>query len=155
MVWSWIGERMSDPDELQRELENRHAEREAELAPLRQRLAVVDDLLADNRGKLERLLDLYLSGDFDKEMLTERKARLETTIDALDKECRSLAATLQARTLTETDTQSIEDFAREVRRALDMIDDGDFEAKRALVVRLDVQIRLAVEDDAVGSDGGV
>lgn len=41
---------------------------------------------------------------------------------------------------------SVEDFAREVRRALDAIDDGDFEAKRALVVRLGVQVRLAVED---------
>ena len=33
-----------------------------------------------------RPLDLYLSGDIPKEMLTERKTRLETTIAALEKE---------------------------------------------------------------------
>jgi hypothetical protein len=30
----------------------------------------VDDLLTDNRTQLQRLLDLYLLGDFAKEVLT-------------------------------------------------------------------------------------
>lgn len=37
------------------------------------RLGVVDDLLADNRRQLGRLLDLYLSGDSPKDVLTDRR----------------------------------------------------------------------------------
>ncbi len=145
-VWDWIKVKMSSADELRREIENRQAEREAELAPLRERLTVIDDLLVDNRAQLERLLDLYLSGNFPKEMLTERKARLETTIEALDKERRTLAATLQKRALTNEDVQSIEDLARNVQRAFAAIDDDDFGAKRAMVERLHVQVSLVVEN---------
>jgi len=146
LVWAWVGERLSDPVELRRELENRQAEREADLVPLRQRLAVIDDLLDTNRSQLERLLDLYISGEFRKEMLTERKALLESKIDALDKERRTLAARLQERAFTETDVQSLEDFALEVRQALAAIDDGNFAAKRGLVERLDVTVLMAIED---------
>lgn len=35
---------------------------------------------------MEKLLDLYLTEDFPKEALTERKSRLETTIAALSEE---------------------------------------------------------------------
>jgi septal ring factor EnvC (AmiA/AmiB activator) len=145
-VWQWIGEKLSDPKELRKELETRRAEQEAENAPLRERLSVVNDLVAENQAQLERLLDLYLSGEFPQEMLTERKARLEATIDALEKERRDLAVTLEARTLTNEDIQSLEDFARAVEEAFVVINDDDFGAKRAMIEWLDVQARLVVED---------
>lgn len=144
-MWAWIGEKLSNPVELRRELENRQSEREAELAPLRQRLTVIDDLLSDNQGQLGRLLDLYLKGDFPREILTERKARLETTIEALERERRLLAAALQERTLTPDDYQSIEGFARDIGRVFAAIGSDDFEAKRALVERLAIEVRLGVE----------
>jgi hypothetical protein len=68
------------------------AERERENAPLRERLKVTEDLLADNRTQLKRLLDLYLAGNFPKEMLVESKTRLETTMEALEKERAGLTA---------------------------------------------------------------
>ena len=52
--------------------------------PLIDRLAIVDDLLADNRAQLERALDLYLTGEFPRGMLIERQARLQKTVDALE-----------------------------------------------------------------------
>ncbi len=33
-------------------------------APMLERLKVIDDLLAENRVQMERLLDLYLTGEF-------------------------------------------------------------------------------------------
>ena len=54
---------MEDPTELTKGLDAYQEERDRETAPLRERLTVVDSLLAENRAQLERLLDLYLSGD--------------------------------------------------------------------------------------------
>jgi site-specific DNA recombinase len=146
VVWAWVSEKMSDSDELRRELENHQAEQEAANAPLRERLAVVNDLLTENRGQLERLLDLYLSGEFPREMLIERRSRLETTIAALEKERRALTVQLEERTLTNEEVQNLEEFARGVANALSLIDDGDFDAKREMIEWLDVRATLAVED---------
>ena len=146
-VWQWIREKMSNSLELRKVLENRQAEQERENAPLRERLSVVDELIKENQVKLERALDLYLSGDFPREMLTERKARLETAIAALEKERHGLAVTLEARTLTSEQVQSIDDFAREVEQAFALLDQTDFEAKRAMIERIDVQVRLMIEND--------
>jgi len=99
-VWEWVKSFLLDPAVLGRGLSEYQAERDRENAPIRERLKVVDDLLADNRAQLERLLDLYLSGEFPKEALTDRKIRLETTISALEKERAGLVAHLEARTLT-------------------------------------------------------
>jgi hypothetical protein len=64
-------------------LREHHLQRKQEQAPARDRLAVVDDLLADSRAQLECLLDLYLSGDLPKEVQTDRKTRQEKMILAL------------------------------------------------------------------------
>ena len=49
-------------------------------------MQVIDDLIKENQGKLDMLLDVYLSGDIDKSMLVNRKNQLEDTIRALGKE---------------------------------------------------------------------
>jgi len=144
-VWGWIKELLLNPEALRRNLEEQQAEQEEASKPLHDRLTVTDDLLADNRRKLEKLLDLYLSGDFDKEMLTERKARLETTIAALEKERGNLVATLKAMTLSGDQIMTIEDFAKEVSGGL-MEAEADFEARRHLIDLLDVRVTLAIED---------
>ena len=90
---------------------------------------------------------MYLSGDFPREMLTERKSRPENTIEALEQERRALAAPLEERTLTDEDAQSLEDFAREVQRAFAVLDDDDFKARRAMVGQLDLRVTVAIEDE--------
>lgn len=121
-------------------------EREEESAPIRERLAVVDDLLAENRAQLERLLDLYLTGDFPKEVLTERKSRLEGTISSLEKEQAGLAAYLEACVLSVEQIKTIQQFAAKVGDNLAAMDD-DYDAKRGLIEKLDVQVTLVVEGD--------
>lgn len=73
---------------------------------------MIDDLLADNCRQLERLLDLYLSGDFDKEVLTDRRTRLEATITALEKERAELTIQLETTTLTEGQIKTLADLAK-------------------------------------------
>jgi len=110
---------------------------------MQDRLAAIDDLLSDNRRQLERLLDLYLSGGFGKEMLTDRKVRLETTIVALEKERADLVSTLKAQIISDAQIQEIE----EVAAFLDIAAaDWIFEKRRKLIDDLDVQVTLAIED---------
>jgi len=144
-VWDWVKSFLTDPAMLSEGLRAKQEEQAQANTPLQERLAVVDDLLADNRRQLERALDLYLSGDFDKEMLTERKARLEKVIEALESERAGLAAQLETQTFTDEQVQTVMEFAQGVARGLETADQ-DFEARRRVVEMLDVRATLAVED---------
>jgi len=145
-VWSWVRKLLLNPEALREDLKGQQAKREQENQPLRDRLSVVDDLLADNRRQLERLLDLYLSGDFSKEALTERKTRLEGTIAALEIERINLQATMEAQTLSDDQIMTIEDFAKKVAKGLETAE-GDFEARRRIIDLLDVQVTLVREEE--------
>jgi site-specific DNA recombinase len=143
-VWAWVKSFLSDPAALTKGLDEYQAGRDKENEPLRARLRVVNDLLADNRAQLERLLDLYLAGAFPKEMLTERKARLETTIAALERERDALAVQIEERTLTGEQVQTLQEFAARVAEGLADAD-GDFATRRGIIEDLDVCVTLAVE----------
>jgi hypothetical protein len=146
-VWDWLKEKLSDPDRLAQGLEEYRAGKDKENEPIRARLAMLESLIADNQKQLEKLLDLYLAGDFPKEMLTERKARLETTIDALGKERTALAASLEAATLTHEQILSIQEFAARITQGMEKADfEMHFETRRGIIEDLDVTVTLAVED---------
>jgi len=144
-VWVCIKSFLTDPTALAEGLKGQQTERQRDNAPLRERLVVVDDSLADNRRQVQRLLDLYLTGDFPKEMLRERKAGLEETIAALGRERVGLIAQLEAQTLTKVQMQTIEQFARQVAEGLE-IAEGDFQMRRRVIEALDVSAMLALED---------
>ena len=71
----------------------------------------------ERRQKLPR--DLYLAGDFDRELLQERKAALEEQIGRLQEERTNLQAHLSQQVLTDQQIQTLENLAQGVRRALD------------------------------------
>jgi site-specific DNA recombinase len=144
-VWEKVKEWLQDPEVLQESLEKVKAKLSQKSKPLLDRLSVVDDLLAENRQRLERLLDLYPTGDFPKEVLTDRKARLETTITSLEKERVDLVMTLESQNLSDEQIKTIVDFARKVSKGLE-IADKDFNARRRIIDDLDVQVRLVIED---------
>jgi site-specific DNA recombinase len=144
-VWDWLRSFLTDPEVLEQGLRAVQEEQERENAPLLERLTVVGDLVADNRAQLERLLDLYLSGEFPKEALTDRKARLEETISALEEEQNGLMAHLKTQALSHEQVQTIQDFAAQVGEGLESMG-NDFEAKRRLIQELDVWATLSVED---------
>ena len=77
---------MQHPDRLAEGLRNEQAAAERANSALRERVAIIEARLADTESQLKRLLDLYLQGDFPKEVLTERKARLEQEVAELTRE---------------------------------------------------------------------
>jgi hypothetical protein len=145
-VWEWVRSLLMEPKVLEAGLRAEQAAREESLKPLRNRLAVVDDLLADNRRQLERALDLYLSGTFEQEILTGRKEKLNKTIIALEQERHSLTQQLESRSFTGEQIESIVEIARQISKGLETAD-GDFDVRRHLIEALDVQATLTVEND--------
>jgi site-specific DNA recombinase len=146
-VWAWIRSRIENPDLLAQDIRAQQAEREEVNKPLRGRLEVVGDLLADYRRQMERLLDLYLTDGLDRDMLVDREARLQDTITALEQERADIAAQLEAATLTDGQIETIEEYAARIGRALD-IADTSFEARRHLIELLDMRAVMRMEDGA-------
>ena len=144
-VWEWVKSFLNFPEELNNGLKQYQRELDSEAGPIRERLRVVNDLVADNQVQLERLLDLYLAGNFPREMLEDRQERLEATIRALQKERLSLVAYLEVQTLTDDQIQSIRAFAAEVAEGLKAAEE-DFQMQRRIIEELDVQATLAIED---------
>jgi site-specific DNA recombinase len=145
VVWDWVKSFLTNPEALRRGLWEVHQERERASAPVRGRLAVVNGLLSSNRAQLERLLGLYLSGEFPREMLIDHKARLEKTAEVLERERASLVTPLETQTLTEDQLLGLQESAAAVAKELNAMDD-DFVTRRQVIEALDVQANLAVED---------
>ena len=145
VVWAEVKAFITNPAKLKKGINLYLEEREKVNAPLRERLNVVDSLLADNQKLLTRLLDLYLSGEFAKEMLVDRKKRLENTIEALEKERGSLFGQLE-QTLTEAQIQGLQDFAGQISEGIKGAD-KNFEARQRIIEYLGVEITLAIENE--------
>ena len=144
MVWDWVKGWLCDPKQIASGLAAYQANQQERNAPTVARLETLDDLLVSNRAQLERLLDLYVAGDFPKEMLTERKARLAATITALETEKASLKATLDGQKLTNDQIKTISEFAATVRKGL-RNSDRSFEVRQNVVDLLDVRVVLNVD----------
>lgn len=129
-MWERVKSFLKDREELARGLEEYQLEQEKAGQPIRQRLSLVNDLLAERQGRRARLLDLYLSGEFSKELVTDRKARLEEIIRALEEESVELISHLKTVTvLTKEQVASLQDFAVAVATGLEIVDE-DFEVQR-------------------------
>jgi hypothetical protein len=134
---------MQDPQELADGLRAEQAEAERGNSVLRSRLEIIDKRLTDTRAQLVRLLDLYLQGDFSKEMLTERKAQLEKDVIDLAQKRVELSVHPQDIGVTDEQIAAIETFCADMREGLDS---ATFEDKRRYFELLDVRGKLAVED---------
>jgi hypothetical protein len=93
---------------------------------------------------LGKLLALYLTGEFHRELLTERKTRLEENLASLRKEHQELQDMIENVTLSESQMEEIQKFCDGIR---DRVDTASFEEKRQLLELLDVRGKLAVEND--------
>ncbi len=146
VIWQWLKNKLTDPDQLERGLWEIHEEQEELNTPVRNRLAVIEDLLTQHRTQLERLVDLYVSGGFPREVLVERKARLEKLIADLEGQKAEFMDHLASQFLTVEQIQNAKDLAEQLATRIDTIDQ-DFGLKRQLVEVLDLRATLALEDN--------
>ena len=145
-IWEWLKSFIRNPDAIDAGIMEYHENREREQAPIRERLDVVDDLLVDHRTQLQKLLDLYLDGNFPKELLVERRQRLQDTIDSLANERINLAAHLESSAYSPEQLQAMKEYTHQIAAGLDEAEE-DFDSRKHIVDMLNVYASLVVEND--------
>jgi hypothetical protein len=109
-------------------------------------LGVIENIPADSRERLTRLLDLFLDGAFLKVLLVERKNRLGTTLIQLEEERSKLLVEIDSGSLIQNQIRTIQEFVAQVVMELDK-GDHDFSVPRRMIEILDVRDTPAVEDE--------
>jgi site-specific DNA recombinase len=143
IAWNWITEILKDPVRLQSEIEVYQNRLHSQQLPLIERIENFDKLLVENRGKLERLIDLYMSGVFQLEQLKERKSELEKRINDLESQRNKLSTSIESQPLKQDQVDELQAFAKEISTKFDK---ATFEQKRQLIEMLKVEGLLSCED---------
>lgn len=141
ICWEWIKQLLSDPDAIREGLAAYRAQQDLSAGPIHIHLSTIDGLLAEKRTTLKRLLDLYLSGEFEKSVLMERRAELEKTIADLEAEHADLQGSLDKQSITPEAEQTVLEFARKVAKGLRAAD-MNFKTRRAIIEALEVAATL-------------
>ena len=143
IVWEWAKMIIENPENLRDGLDGIQNELQQANQSLLDRLSIIDEQMLEYQKQLDRLLDLYLAGDFPKEVLTERKARLEEMLANLKKEQIDLAGHVRTVTITDDQLSYIEEFCAKIRNGLDR---ADFNTKRQIIQLLDIRGKIAFEE---------
>lgn len=144
IVWREIRDFLSDPENIAAGAHRYQQEQHAAAMPLRNRLTATENLLTRKQLELGRLIDLYVAGDFDRDMLTDRKQRLEAEIHSLSVEGNAIRGQL-TQGLTNEQVMELVAFSRQVADGLDKAD-SDFDLRRRIIDYLNVRVVLTVED---------
>ena len=145
VVWQWVKSLLVDREALTMGLQEYQAQRERENSPFRERLVTIDDLLVETRAQLTKLLDLYLTGDFPRDLLVERKGRLQETIIKLEAERDRIQAYVEANAMTEGQIRDLQDFVTEAGKGMARAD-AVFAERRRIIDLLEVTGVFGVED---------
>jgi len=146
VVWEWVTEFLTNPQLLEQGMADYQAEQGIINRQIYERIVIIDELLADHHGQLNRILDLYLEGNFPKELLVDKKSRLEETIKSLEKEKLDLTHFVEKKSLTPDQYQDIQEFSRIVLEGIDLVS-CDFESKRQIIELLDIQVICMIDDN--------
>jgi site-specific DNA recombinase len=145
-VWHWITDFLTNPQELEQGMADYQAEQEVKNERVIERVAIIDELLADHQAQLNRVLDLYLGGEFPKEMLVEKKTRLEETIRSLENEKLDLIDFVEKKSLSPEQYEDIQEFSRKILEGINLIS-CEFETKRRIIELLDLQVVCMIDED--------
>jgi hypothetical protein len=146
IAWGWVRQLLLDPDTIGAGLAAYKREQEISAGPITVHISTIEGLLIKKRESLTRLLDLYLSGEFHKEMLIEKKANLERTIAELEKERAELIADLRAQSITPEQEQNLIEFTRKIGRGLEAAE-TNYKTRREIIEALGVEATLAYEGE--------
>ena len=146
LVWDWVKELLTNPKVLDQGLAAYQEGREQFCAPMRDRLIVLEDLWHDSKSQLDRVLDLYITGHVQREILIDKKQQLESTLVALDKERDELNLMLGRETLSTNDVAQITELAAQIADGLEQ-ESESFEYRRRIIELLDVRASLIIEDN--------
>jgi len=143
LAWNWVKSLLEDPARLREEIDLYRSRTELQNAPILRHLQTARELIAEKRGQLNRLVDLYVNGMFKMEDLQERKARLEQEIAAFEAQQAGLEKSIEGQIFTQDEVDDLQAFAAEIH---DRLDDPTFDQKRQLFHMLNVTGWVVLED---------
>lgn len=82
-VWNWVKAVLTTTDALGDGLREQQERQEEVNRPLRNRLLFVEEALSDAQRQMHHLLDLELTGEFPKDLLTNRRGKSEEKLRRL------------------------------------------------------------------------
>lgn len=149
-VWNWLESIFRDEDALERSLAQYQAEREKINAPLKERLDILEALIAQHNAELTELQHSLkvLEGRNSprtKATLVDDIEQVEKILDDYEVQRTRLVHQLEAQSLTPEQIKGIKEYAAEMVKDLDEIGD-DFESRRRMIELLEVRIILLVAD---------
>jgi site-specific DNA recombinase len=144
VVWNWVRELLRDREAMLVGYQASQQAFEQQNVYVHSQLANIDAHIEKQQQKLSQILDLYLEGDFPRAVLEEKRADLETQLEALQQERQMLEARIAHTTITDEHIRSVTEVAALVQ---DNLDTADFALKRKLVELLNITCSLALEDN--------
>ena len=145
-AWRIVREYLTDPARALESVRRNRERRGDELGPLQSRLDTVAAAAADKKARLEKVLDLYLSGSFDRAILEQRRSALEQDLAALEQEHAGLLARVSRERVTARQETAIVTALEQIARGL-AVADREFEKRQWIIEMLDVQAVLDIADD--------
>lgn len=144
-VWREVSSWLTDPECLMRAITAHKKTLDENAEPILQRLAGIERLIEQNQSKIERILELYLEGEFTKEMLQVHKVQAETAIASLAAERQLAMAEIEAQTMTDEHLQNIKSLLTAIRERLPYGDEC-IEARADVIAALGIEARLYLKD---------
>ncbi len=145
-VWKEIKAILQSPDVVIDALQQEAHEHEDAITIIRDRLEIAEKQLDNLISQRERLLNLYLNGDFPKDLLDEKMAEIKQTIGKFDTEVASLQDQLNRSTPNPTDIDTIKKFCEQVRGGLE---EFTFEDKQMIIELLNVTAIVMRDENGI------
>ena len=139
IAWAWIYGLLSDAEKIRHGFEDIRQKAQERVKPMQDELNSLRRLLSQQQAKLDNLLELYLESSFALEVLEEKKATIDSSINEIQQRIRELETELAGASINEESILEFIEFAATVRNELPD-ENMDFEGKTQIFDLLDVQV---------------
>ena len=143
-VWNWLRGLIENPSIISDGLRNMQLETMTANSRIVGQIEIIDQQLDDLKNQQNKLLDLFLNGDFPKSLIDERKMKIDATSKKLMEERIDISSHLNKAVLDDVQIGEIEEFCASIQEKLET---ASFESKRHLIEMFDVHGKLTIEND--------
>ncbi|MGQ9910717.1 MAG: recombinase family protein [Candidatus Flexifilum sp.] len=145
-VWEAIKTVLQSPQVILDALQQEADEHASATAIIRDRLEIAEKQLANFIGQRERLLSLYLNGEFPKDLLDEKMVEIKRAIGQFETEITSLRDQLNRATPALADIENITRFCEQIQGE---IEEFTFEDKQTIIELLNVTAMMTKDDSGI------
>jgi len=145
-VWAELRDWLEDPNSLAHGLANYETDRAKEIAVLRSQLETLGSTIARHEARRDRLIDLYIDGNLEREPLDKRRIEIDQTLARLGSQRDELERAIENLQNSGQLALNLAAFGEQIRPKLAYADQ-DFETRRRIVEILDLKATLTMENE--------